>query len=54
MGNKLGSLNMNDFTDVEEIISLDSGRGTLVNAKVEVQQQAGPFLVEIHKIMYGK
>ena len=36
------------------IISLDSGRSTVVNAKVEAQKQTGPFLVEVHKIMYGK
>ena len=37
------------------IISLDSGRSMVVNAQVEVQQYAGPFLVEImHKIECGK
>ena len=31
------------------IISLDSGRSTVVNAQIEVQQHAGPCLVEIHE-----
>ena len=37
------------------IVSLDAGKSTVVNAQVEVQLHAGPFLVEImHKIECGK
>ena len=37
------------------IVSLDAGRSTVVNAQVEVQLHAGPFLVEIiYRIEYGK
>ena len=36
------------------IVSLDAGGSTVVNAQVEVQQHAGPFLVGImHKIDCG-